>query len=72
MKIAEEFNVSELLHPVSAQEAKIFIAKDPLEAERNINAWLKENRVYIHHIGQSQSEKGGNFLFTISIFFSHP
>ena len=70
MKIAEAFRF-EKLHPSSrVQEVKIFVEKDPSLAEKNINEWLKENRVYIHHIGQSQSEKGGNFLFTISLFYS--
>jgi hypothetical protein len=72
MKIAENFTVENILHPAAMQEVKIFIAKDPAEAEKNINSWLKETKVYIHHVGQSQSEKGGNFLFTISIFYSIP
>jgi hypothetical protein len=72
MKIAENFTVENFLHPAGTQEVKIFVDKDPREAEKNINAWLKENKVYIHHVGQSQSEKSGNFLFTISIFYSAP
>lgn len=72
MKIAEEFNVADILRPVPAQQVRIFIDKDPKEAEKNINAWLRENKVFIHHIGQSQGEKGGNFIFSISIFYSLP
>ena len=72
MKIAEDFKVSDLLQPIPDQQVKIFVDKDPKEAEKNINTWLRQNQVYIHHVGQSQSEKGGNFLFTISIFYSVP
>jgi hypothetical protein len=55
-------------HP-AVQEVKMFIHKDPREAERAVSAWLRENPVQIQHITQSQSEKGGHFVFVLSIFF---
>lgn len=51
-------------------ELKIFTDKDISGAERAVNHWLEHNPVMIHHIGQSQSERGGNFIFSLSLFYS--
>lgn len=51
-------------------ELKIFTDKDISGAERAVNHWLKHNPVVIRHIGQSQSERGGNFIFSLSLFYS--
>jgi len=50
-------------------EAKMFVHNNPKDAERAVNQWLKENDVTIHHIAQSQSEKGGHFVFVITLFY---
>lgn len=72
MKIAEDFKVADSLYHPKAQQVKIFNEKDPADAEKKINAWLMENKVFIHHVGQSQGERGGNFIFSISLFYSLP
>jgi hypothetical protein len=51
------------------EEVKLFIHTDPKEAEKAINQFLKQNKVTVNHIGQSQSEKGGNFVFVVAVFF---
>ncbi|HWJ27289.1 MAG TPA: hypothetical protein VNS32_12155 [Flavisolibacter sp.] len=53
-------------------EVKLFVFKDLEKAEEQLNNWLTENKVTISHITQSQSERNGNFLFLISIFYQHP
>lgn len=53
----------------SSIEAKMFLFNNPKDAEKAVNEWLKENDVTIHHIAQSQSEKGGQFVFVISLFY---
>lgn len=50
-------------------DVKMFVHKDPREAERAVSAWLRENPVQVQHITQSQSEKGGHFVFVLSIFY---
>lgn len=57
------------LLPHSDLRIKMFIHNQPEEAERSITHWLKQNDITIRHITQSQSEKGGNFVFIISVFF---
>ena len=52
-------------------EVKVFVHKSVTEAEQKVNEWLKENNVSIKHVGQSQSEQGGKFVFTISVFYNH-
>jgi aspartokinase len=70
MKIIEELNIDQYLQASTNQQVKIFVHKDPMEAEEAITHWLTNNPVKILHIGQSQSEKGGKFLFIISLFYS--
>ncbi|MBO9682657.1 MAG: hypothetical protein J7502_08330 [Flavisolibacter sp.] len=50
-------------------EVKMFVYNQPKDAEKAVSQWLKENDVTIHHIVQSQSEKNGNFVFVITLFF---
>jgi hypothetical protein len=49
---------------------KTFVADHPETAEKKVNEWLNRNRVKLHHVGQSQSEKGGKFVFVLSLFYS--
>jgi len=53
----------------TSTEAKMFVHNNPKDAERAVNQWLNENDVTIHHIAQSQSEKGGHFIFVITLFY---
>ena len=53
----------------SSVQVKMFIHNNPKEAEKEIEHWLKENDVIIHHIAQSQSEKNGSFVFVITLFY---
>lgn len=53
-----------------AVKIKMFIHKDPEAVEASVNNWLHENNVEVQHIGQSQSEKNGNFVFILSLFYS--
>jgi hypothetical protein len=50
-------------------QMKMFIHHDLKEAEKAIGQWLQHQDVIIHHISQSQSEKGGQFLFVMSVFY---
>ena len=60
---AKQFEVN------TSTEAKMFVHNNPKDAERAVNQWLNENDVTIHHIAQSQSEKGGHFIFVITLFY---
>lgn len=53
----------------SAVQVKMFVHNDPKDAEKAIAQWLRENSVTIHHMAQSQSEKGGSFVFVITLFY---
>jgi hypothetical protein len=55
---------------LSALQVKSFVAGDPEKVEQNINEWLRQNNVVVHHIGQSQSERNGRFVFVINLFYS--
>jgi hypothetical protein len=59
----------EFLYDSSSVQVKMFIHNNPKDAEKAIAQWLKENDVIIHHIAQSQSEKGGNFVFVLTLFY---
>lgn len=59
-----------IFQTTAAMDVKIFVQKDPADAEKAVSQWLRQNNVVIHHIGQSQSERGGHFVFTISLFYS--
>lgn len=51
-------------------QVKMFIHKDPKEVEKTIAHWLTQNEVRVHHIAQSQSEKGGQFIFVVTLFYT--
>jgi hypothetical protein len=53
----------------SAIQVKMFVHNNPKDGEQAIEQWLKENDVTIHHIAQSQSEKGGSFVFVLTLFY---
>jgi hypothetical protein len=61
-------NISEL--PAKPYAVKMFIHQNPREAEGEIQLWLQQNSVTLHHVSQSQSEKGGNFIFIITLIYS--
>jgi len=60
---------TELLFNTSSLQVKMFVHGNPIDAEKAIGQWLKQNDVTIHHITQSQSEKNGSFVFVVSLFF---
>ena len=51
-------------------EVKLFVAENPLLAETQVNQWLQTHPARVHHVGQSQSEKNGRFVFVISIYYT--
>ena len=59
----------EFLYDSSSVQVKMFIQNNPKDAEKAICQWLNENDVIIHHIAQSQSEKGGSFVFVVTLFY---
>jgi hypothetical protein len=59
----------EFLYDSSSVQVKMFVHSNPKDAEKEIAQWLKENDVIIHHIAQSQSEKGGSFVFVLTLFY---
>jgi hypothetical protein len=61
--------IKEFAFDSSAVQVKMFVHSNPKDAEREIAQWLKENDVIIHHIAQSQSEKGGSIVFVITLFY---
>ena len=50
-------------------QTKIFVHNSAEAAEKALNDWLETNNVQVKYIGQSQSEKGGRFVFIISVFY---
>jgi hypothetical protein len=51
-------------------EVKMFVCNNPASAEKEVAQWLAQNPVTITHITQSQSERGGAFVFVLSLFYS--
>jgi hypothetical protein len=51
-------------------EVKMFIFKQADNAEPSINEWLKENKVKVQYISQSQCERNGGLLLIVSIFYT--
>jgi hypothetical protein len=51
-------------------EVKLFVAENLQSAELQVNDWLQSCTAKVHHVGQSQSEKNGRFVFVISIYYS--
>ena len=52
-------------------QMKMFVHKDPHQAEYELNEWLKVHDVKLHHVVQSQSENQGKFLFVVSVFYEN-
>jgi hypothetical protein len=50
-------------------QVKLFVQKDPSEAEKEVGLWLRQHDVCVAHITQSQSEQGGRFVFILSLFY---
>jgi len=68
IQLKQNRNKEVLVHSSSVQ-VKMFVHNNPKDAEKAIEHWLKENDVTIHHIAQSQSEKGGSFIFVLTLFY---
>ena len=52
-------------------EVKLFIAENPQAAEEQVNGWLQRSTPKVHHVGQSQSERNGRFVFVITIYYTN-
>jgi hypothetical protein len=50
-------------------QVKMFVHNNPKDAEKAVSQWLSENDVTIQQVTQSQSEKGGHFVFVITLFY---
>lgn len=48
----------------------MFVCNNPVTAEKEVAQWLAQNPVTITHITQSQSERGGSFVFVLSLFYT--
>ena len=57
--------VTALVKPVM----KIFTASSMAQVENEVNAWLQIKDINLLHVTQSQSEQGGRFVFTVSLFY---
>ena len=66
----EKQSIDKSFYSKNALEIKMFIHNDPKEAEKAVSFWLNQNNINIHHITQSQCEKGGNLVFVLSLFYS--
>jgi hypothetical protein len=53
-----------------SMEVMMFVCNNPQQAEKEVGQWLAHNPVTITHITQSQSERGGAFVFVLSLFYS--
>lgn len=51
-------------------QVKMFVHSDLRQAEKAVANWLQEHPARIQHIAQSQSEKGGQFVFVLSLFYT--
>lgn len=65
--MAETLFCNETEWQQKAKRLKTFVFNNIAEAEEKVNHWLQNNEVTIDHLVQSQCEKGGAFLFVISI-----
>jgi hypothetical protein len=59
------FALESLTKPVM----KVFTASTIFLVENEVNEWLQSQNVKLLHVAQSQSEKGGRFVFTVSLFY---
>ena len=53
-------------------EVKMFIHNGLDTVEKNVNEWLSQHKVSVHHITQSQCERQGKFVFVMSVFYEKP
>ena len=60
---------SERLTGKRVKKMKTFTDTDPVDVEKKVNDWLQLNDVELLYAGQSQSEKSGRFVFTVSLFY---
>ena len=59
-----------VIRTAAATKVKLFILSSPEAAEEKLQEWFQAHQdIEIDHIGQSQSERNGRFLFIISIFY---
>ena len=67
-----------LLQPIASQtttplksqkQLKLFVFTEMSGVEEKVNEWLSENDVFLLHMNQSQCEKGGKFLFVLSLVY---
>lgn len=59
------FAIESLTKPV----LKVFTASTISLVEEEVNEWLQAQNVKLLHVAQSQSEKGGRFVFAVSLFY---
>lgn len=69
LKIDNALSKTSIINTAQPMEVKMFVAGNPNEVENELNDWLQQNNVHIQHIGQSQSEKNGRFVFVVSLFY---
>ena len=67
-----ELEMTDPAHPCASinYRLKMFVHKDPAAAEKEVTQWLLQNSVALHHVTQSQSERGGSFMFVLSLFYT--
>ncbi|MER3464318.1 MAG: hypothetical protein C4329_07835 [Chitinophagaceae bacterium] len=58
-----------LVNTAQPMEIKMFVANNPTDVQDEVNDWLQQNNVFVQHVGQSQSERNGKFVFVISLFY---
>ena len=64
----DEISSAQVLN-FNSGEVKMFIHKSAQDAEVAVNQWLRHNNIKVSCITQSQSEKGGSFVFVFSVYF---
>ena len=62
-------NPAFVLEVVSKPIMKTFTASAIAEVEKMVNDWLQLQDIRLLHVTQSQSEQGGRFVFTVSLFY---
>ena len=56
-------------HSKLQKQLKLFVFTELNGIEEKVNEWLLANDVFILHTNQSQCEKGGKFLFVLSLVY---
>jgi hypothetical protein len=57
------------IEPMTKPIMKVFTGSAISRVEKEVNEWLEAQEVRLLHVTQSQSEQGGRFVFTISLFY---